>query len=31
MIAGAGAAIKQGTFPAGGYCSRSTTKTKDCM
>jgi len=31
MIAGANAAIKQGTFPAGGYCSRTNTKTKDCM
>jgi len=31
MIAGANAAILQGTFPAGGYCSRSTARTKDCM
>jgi len=31
MIAGANAAILQGTFPAGGYCSRSTANTKDCM
>jgi len=31
MLAGAAAALKQGTFPAGGFCSRSTEKTKDCM
>jgi len=31
MIAGAGAAIKQGSFPASGYSSRSATGTRDSM
>jgi len=31
MIAGAMAAISQGTFPVGGYCKRTNTKHKDCM